>query len=150
MKRKKVTFASPSLTLISHKCSSTDLGFDEPPLPSRRTGTLSSSDTTTISSFKQVSEPEEDYVNLQYFLQHNQRRRANTGDSQSSPLPAMTPPVMFQSDDELDMDDEEEDMEEEPPVIQVCHGFHFVKGTGCSKAVFFTFQTLLLPFFEKN
>ena len=130
-KRKKVTFASPSLTLISHKCSSTDLGFDEPPLPSRRTGTLSSSDTTTISSFKQVSEPEEDYVNLQYFLQHNQRRRANTGDSQSSPLPAMTPPVMFQSDDELDMDDEEEDMEEEPPVIQVCHGFHFVKGTSC-------------------
>ena len=43
----------------------------------------------------------------------------------------MTPPVMFQSDDELDMDDEEEDMEEEPPVIQVCHGFHFVKGTSC-------------------
>ena len=108
-------------TIGSGGNSSTDLGFDEPPLPaSRRSGNgsgngtlLSSSDASsnaTISSFKQaISEPEEDYVNLQYFL--NQRRRANTGDSintQSSPLPSAmtTPPVMFQSDDELDMDDD--------------------------------------------
>ena len=93
---------------------STDLGFDEPPLPSRRTGTLSSSDATTISSFKQASEPEEDYVNLQYFLQH--RRRANTGDSQTSPLPGMTT-ITFPSDDELDMDDDEEQSPAMPMVV---------------------------------
>ena len=103
--------------------SSTDLGFDEPPMPPSRRGTLSSSDATISSFNKQsASEPEEDYVNLQYFLQqHHHRRRANTGsteDSQinlipDSPLPTMTPPVMFQSDDELDILDDDE----EPPVV---------------------------------
>ena len=117
-----LAYSEKSSTLASGKTdtigsggnSSTDLGFDEPPMPPSRRGTLSSSDAT-ISSFKQASEPEEDYVNLQYFLQQH-RRRANTGSEDSqilpdSPLPTMTPPVMFQSDDELDIDDEE------PPVV---------------------------------
>ena len=69
-----------------HTHSSTDLGFDEPPLPAKRTGTLSSTDTsrrtlTTDSESNLDLEEEETYVNIQYFLK--QRGRCNTGDSTS-------------------------------------------------------------------
>ena len=109
-------------TIGSGGNSSTDLGFDEPPLPARRTGTLSSSDgTTSSSSFRPrlptksgdfEDDDEETYVNIQYFLQ----RRRNTGDSSSeSPLPGTLTTISsaiasFQSDDEIDeaLDEEEE------------------------------------------
>ena len=71
------------------------MGFDEPPLPARRsTNTLSSTDTITTSSstskrlieedlegaassHDEMNLEEETYVNLQFFMQ----KRRNTGDS---------------------------------------------------------------------
>ena len=104
-------------TIGSGGNSSTDLGFDEPPLPARRTGTLSSSDTTSSSQRRLLTddydEEEETYVNIQYFLQ----KRRNTGDSSSeSPFSTVGGPMTsnmsmaaFQSDDEID-----EVLEEQP------------------------------------
>ena len=80
--------------------SSTDLGFDEPPLPARRTGTLSSSDTSRtrmLMTDQEEEDEEETYVNIQYFLQ----QRRNTGDSES-PNTMIT---MYQSEDEIDVDE---------------------------------------------
>ena len=76
-------------TIGSGGSISADLGFDEPPLPARRTGTLSSCDTSSskrgfieedsVSDHQlQMTENEEEtYVNLQFFMQ----KRRNTGDS---------------------------------------------------------------------
>lgn len=100
---------------------STDLGFDEPSSSTTatasatkggRTGTLSSSDTslshrrflgeTDQDDDDGDQEEEETYVNLQYFMQ----QRRNTGDSlPDSPLPAINNLSLYQSDDELEMDD---------------------------------------------